>query len=98
VSEKLASLNQTKFSGPDGLHTRVLRKCSDLLAEPLYAIMGRLRDTGVAEPLYAIMRRSRATGVVPDAWREANISSILKKRRKQDTGNYRPISLTPIYI
>ncbi|KAK4813071.1 hypothetical protein QYF61_007573 [Mycteria americana] len=36
------------------------------------------------------------TGEVPVDWRLANVSPIHKKGRKEDPGNYRPVSLTPV--
>ena len=34
------------------------------------------------------------TGEVPEDWRLANVTPIYKKGRKEDPGNYRPVSLT----
>ncbi|GAB0182802.1 mitochondrial enolase superfamily member 1 [Grus japonensis] len=36
------------------------------------------------------------TGEVPDDWRLANVTLIYKKGRKEDPGNYRPVSLTSV--
>jgi len=33
---------------------------------------------------------------VPDDWRKANVTSNFKKGKKEDPGNYRPVSLTSI--
>ncbi|KFP05358.1 hypothetical protein N300_10872, partial [Calypte anna] len=66
--------------GPDGIHPRVMRE----LAEEL------------AKPLSIIYQQSWLTGDIPDDWKLANVTPIHKKGRKEDPGNYRPISLTSV--
>ena len=34
------------------------------------------------------------TGEVPEDWRFANVTPIYKKAWREDSGNYRPVSLT----
>ena len=43
-----------------------------------------------------IFERSWRTGEVPEDWRKANVTPIFKKGKKEDPGNYRPVSLTSI--
>ncbi|KAK1207000.1 LIN1 transcriptase, partial [Pygoscelis papua] len=78
VNDLLCHLDAHKSMGPDGIHPRVLRE----LAEEL------------AKPLSIIYQWSWLTGEVPDDWRLANVMPIYKKGRKEDPGNYRPVSLT----
>jgi len=33
---------------------------------------------------------------VPEDWRKANVTPVFKKGKKEDPGNYRPVSLTSI--
>jgi len=66
--------------GPDGIHPRVLRE----LAEEL------------AKPLSIIYQQSWLTAEVPDDWRITNVTLIYKKGRKEDPGNYKPVSLTSV--
>ena len=66
--------------GPGGIHPRVLRE----LVEEL------------AKPLSIIYQQSWSTGEVPEDWRPANVTSIYKKGRREDPGNYRPVSLTSV--
>jgi len=66
--------------GPDGMHPRLLRELADV----------------IAEPLSIIFQRSWRTGEVPEDWRKANVNPIFKKDKKEDPGNYRPVSLTSI--
>ncbi|KAK4811295.1 hypothetical protein QYF61_023347 [Mycteria americana] len=80
VNDLLCHLDTHKSMGPDGIHLRVLRE----LAEEL------------AKPLSIIYQQSWLTGEVPDNWRLANVTPIYKKGRKEDPGNYRPVSLTSV--
>ncbi|GAB0183474.1 mitochondrial enolase superfamily member 1 [Grus japonensis] len=66
--------------GPDGMHPQVLRDLADV----------------INMPLSIIFERSWRTGEVPEDWRKANATPVSKKGKKEDPGNYRPISLTSI--
>ncbi|GAB0200832.1 mitochondrial enolase superfamily member 1 [Grus japonensis] len=41
-------------------------------------------------------KRSWRTGEVPEDWRKANVTRVFRKSKKEDPGNYRPVSLTSI--
>ncbi|KAK4816605.1 hypothetical protein QYF61_018653 [Mycteria americana] len=62
------------------IHPRVLKELADVLTKPLSIIY----------------QQSWLTGEVPADWRLANVTPIFKKGRKEDPGNYRPVSLTSV--
>jgi len=66
--------------GPNGMHPRVLKELADV----------------IAEPLSIIFESSWRTGEVPEDWRKASVTPIFKKGKKEDPGNYRPVSLSSI--
>ncbi|GAB0181731.1 mitochondrial enolase superfamily member 1 [Grus japonensis] len=80
IREHLGKLDTHKSMGPDGMHLQVLRELADVIA--------RL--------LSIIFERSWRTGEVPEDWRKANVTPVFKKGKKEDPGNYRPVSLTSI--
>uniref|UniRef100_A0A8B9DSV2 Reverse transcriptase domain-containing protein n=1 Tax=Anser cygnoides TaxID=8845 RepID=A0A8B9DSV2_ANSCY len=80
VRECLSWLNTHKSMGPDGMHPRVLRELAEV----------------IAELLYIIFERSWRTGEVPEDWRIASVTPVFKKGKKEDPGNYRPVSLTSV--
>ncbi|CAM4564646.1 unnamed protein product [Lepidochelys olivacea] len=80
VRDYLEKLDVHKSMAPDELHPRVLKE--------LPAV--------IAEPLAIIFENSWRTGEVPDDWKKANVVPIFKKGKKEDPGNYRPVSLTSV--
>ena len=48
----------------------------------------------IAKLLSTIYQHSWLSGEVPKDWRLADVTPFYKKGRKEDPGNYRPVSLT----
>ncbi|KAK4815901.1 hypothetical protein QYF61_009952 [Mycteria americana] len=80
VCDLLHHLDTHKSMGPDEMHPRVLKELADVLTKPLSIIY----------------QQSWLTGEVPVDQRLANVTPIYKKGRKEDPGNYRPVSLTSV--
>ena len=80
VRDHVSNLDTHKSMGPDGMHLQVLRELADV----------------IAEPLSIIFERPWRTGEVPEDWKKASVTPIFKDGKKEDPGNYRPVSLTSI--
>ncbi|KFV84008.1 RNA-directed DNA polymerase from mobile element jockey, partial [Struthio camelus australis] len=80
VRDLLYKLDIRKSMGPDGMHPRVLRELADV----------------IARPLSIILERSWRSGEVPEDWKKANVTPVFQKGKKEEPGNYRPVSLTSI--
>ncbi|KGL81578.1 hypothetical protein N309_03232, partial [Tinamus guttatus] len=80
VREHLRNLDTHKSMGPDGMHPRVLRKVAEV----------------IAKLLSVIFERSWRMGEVPEDWKKASVTPVFEKGKKEDPGNYRPVSLTSV--
>ena len=80
VREHLSRINAHKSMGPDGMHPHVQRELAEVIAELLSIIFDR----------------SWRTEGVPEDWRIASVTPVFKKGKKEDLGNYSPVSITSV--
>jgi hypothetical protein len=59
--------------------------------------MIQLCGDSICYPLSIIFNNALKSGIFPDIWKRGNIVPVHKKASKQMVGNYRPISLLPIF-
>nr|XP_047143057.1 uncharacterized protein LOC124817257 [Hydra vulgaris] len=78
IQKHLSNLNMYKSVGPDNVHPKVLKECSESLSSSLAIIFVQ----------------SFITGSIPKLWSCANVVPLFKKGNKRDPTNYRPVSLT----
>lgn len=76
----LSQLSRSKATGLDKISSRLLRECSDL----------------IAESLSLIFNRSIITGIFPNEWKCAKVVPIHKQGKRNCLDNYRPISIVPV--
>ena len=77
----IRSLNPNKAHGWDGISVRMIK----------------LSDAALVIPLKIIFENCLRCGLFPKIWKYANVVPVHKKNEKNLKGNYRPISLLPIF-
>ena len=80
VTKKIKALKNNKSPGVDGIPPK-----------PLMETVGQI---GI--PLARVFNLSLKEGVVPFEWREANIIPLFKKGPRNQSENYRRVSLTSV--
>ena len=81
VVDLLKLLKTNKAHGHDSVSVRMIQLCGNEICLPLVIIFNNILDTGI----------------YPRQWKLANVTPVHKKQDKQTVGNYRPISLLPIF-
>ena len=77
----IRSLNPNKAHGWDEIYVRMIK----------------LSDTALVAPLKLVFEHCLRCGGFPQQWKHANVVPVHKKNEKNLKGNYRPISLLPIF-
>ena len=80
IKKAVAKLKPSKSQGPDNLHPKLIKECSEQLIKPLKNIFVK----------------SLNESKLPDVWKQANVTAIFKSGEKTNPENYRPISLTSV--
>ncbi|PKU35904.1 rna-directed dna polymerase from mobile element jockey-like [Limosa lapponica baueri] len=81
VRDHQRNLKVLKSMGSDEIHPQILRELVD----------------EVVKPLSIIFEKSWQSGEVPADWKRGNVTPTFKNGKKEDPGNYRPVSLTSVY-
>ena len=80
IWNKILKLNVHKSWRPDEIHPHIFIELVDLASKPLALLLKRNMDEGC----------------IPQDWKMAYVSPILKKGARNRAENYRPINLTSI--
>ena len=81
ILQIIRSLNPNKAHGWDEISVRMIK----------------LSDVALVVPLKIIFTNCLRSGLFPHIWKHANVVPVHKKNEKNLKGNYRPISLLPIF-
>ena len=82
VYEELCKIDINEACGPDEIPSRLLKEGAAWLMEPISKLF----------------TMSMQTGELPKEWKRANITPVFKKGDKRIPSNYRPISLSSIFV
>ena len=80
MEDALNNLKTCKSPGPDEIHPLILKELSAQLSRPLKILFDKTLEHGI----------------IPSDWKLAEVRPIFKKGKKDNPGNYRPVSLTSI--
>ena len=80
VEKYLKNIDITKATGSDNIGARLLK-----LAAPF-----------ISDSLMYICNQSILNSTFPDKWKEGKVRPLYKNGPKDDTNNYRPISILPV--
>ena len=77
VYDLIRSVDPSKATGPDGINPRLLKEAG----------------LCIVPSLTRLINLSLSKAIVPKRWKLANVTPLFKKGEKNDTNNYRPVSL-----
>ena len=80
VEKFLRNINLTKATGSDNIGPRLVK-----IAAPF-----------VSDSITYICNQSIITSIFPDKWKEGKVRPLHKNGPRDDTNNYRPISVLPV--
>uniref|UniRef100_A0A8V0Y8F6 Nucleoredoxin like 2 n=1 Tax=Gallus gallus TaxID=9031 RepID=A0A8V0Y8F6_CHICK len=69
---------------------------SDHSAEEMVSYMHSMHGDWLALPFHDPYKQSWRMGEVPEDWKIASVTSVFKKGKNEDLGNYAPVSLTSV--
>ena len=78
IAAAIREIPSNSAPGNDGITPKILKDCNQNLSLPIYILW----------------KKSLDTGIIPNACKESLIVPIHKKGKKDQSSNYRPISLT----
>ena len=76
----ISKISSSKAIRCDGLSAKVLKLAASVLVHPLCRLMNL----------------SISTGCFPSTWKTAQVTPLFKSGSREDTSNYRPISVSPV--
>ena len=80
ISKAIDRVKSSKSQGPDNIYLMIIKECKNALLLPLKLIF----------------QKSVEEGKIPEIWKTAHVSAILKSGSKSKPENYRPIGLTSV--
>ena len=82
VASKINDMKENKSPGVDRLSPKILKETVEQISKPLAHVFN--------------FNMSLQEGIVPLEWKEANIIPLFKKGSRNNSVNYRPVSLTSV--